>query len=108
MANLCYGLDLDKSYTATQARDALVTCFCLAHTEDAEFAEAKSDMSQLYCEELVRKAFADTAGDYDAPSKGSLFKALGYLAGFAANFRNKEIVQKHVQQITEIFNKLPN
>ncbi|MEI6378265.1 MAG: hypothetical protein WCO55_01270 [Candidatus Falkowbacteria bacterium] len=107
MANVIYGVDIDAPFTASQTREALVDCLCLAHTEDAELGADTSDTARSYCADLVEKAFEETGGDFQAPTKESILKALAYLAEFAKNFRNPEIVKSHVAQVMRIIDKLP-
>ena len=103
MTDGLYGVDPAGEVTPMMVRDAMVTCFYEAHCDDAGFSEK---MPVGYCEELVRKAFKDTGGDYEQPTKEAIMLALGGLAEFSSNFRTNDVIQKHYNQMLTLANRL--
>jgi hypothetical protein len=54
----------------------------------------------------VKKAFADSGGDFEKPSKKSIIECLEKLKEFAANFRNPSIIEKHYNEIMKLVSRL--
>jgi hypothetical protein len=106
MSNNNYGVNLDKPITPVVVRDAVVECFYGAHCKDSEIEMGDDETSHTYCESVVKKAFTDSGGDFENPTKESLQKALGQLAEFSKNFRNPEIIKQHFGEMMELMNKL--
>lgn len=102
---LIYGIDPNKSLTPLMVRDAIVECFAQAHCADAGL-DINKEEGRMYCRRTVQKAFKDTGGDFDNPTKESIQAALENLAEFARQFRDQETVQKHYGQIMELVEKL--
>lgn len=105
MANI-YGVDTDSEVTPGKVRDAITVCFNEAHCADAGIAESEMPVKKQYCEQIVKKAFADSGGDFENPTKESILAALEELKKFAANFRDQSIIQKHYQEIMKLMEKL--
>ena len=106
MAEKIYGIDLEEELTPLKVRDAIIQCFFEAHCADSDVVEAGQEASQEYCSTIVRKAFDDTGGDFDNPTKESILKVMGQLAEFAKNFRDPKIIEKHYSQIMSLVEKL--
>lgn len=107
-----YGVDPDKDpLTPIMVRDAMVECFYKAHCIDSDLLEdendASADINRSYCQQIVRKAFADGGGDFDRPTQESIMNAIGELKKFAANFRDPGIIKKHAGEIISLVEKLP-
>lgn len=98
-----YGLDLEKEITPILVRDAITRCFIEAHRDDSGIEDGESEE---YCIEIVKKAFKETGGDFNYPSKESLVEVIKNLANFSKSFRNQELISKHYNQILEVINKL--
>ena len=105
MSEKIYGVDPDQEITPLMVRDAIVKCFYKAHCADAQLAQEK-EMGQPYCQEIVKKAFADSGGDFEKPTKKSIMDSLEKLKEFAANFRNPSIIEKHYSEIMKLVNRL--
>jgi len=108
-----YGVDPEKDpLTPIMVRDAMVECFYKAHCADSDLLEdendASADINRSYCQQIVRKAFADGGADFDQPTKDGLVKAIGGLKKFAANFRDPQIIKKHAGEIMSLVEKLPD
>lgn len=100
-----YGVDPSKPVTPLMVRDAIVECFSQAHCADAELGDDKK-VSGEYCKKIVQKAFEDTGGDFNNPTKESIQAVLQNLAEFAKKFRDQEMIKKHQSQIMELVDKL--
>lgn len=101
-----YGIDLDKPVTPLMVRDALVECFSKMHYADAELETNDPAINKEYCRNLVKKAFTDSEGDFEKPTKQSIINVLGKLEDFSANFRNQSVVQKNVATMMQIVEKI--
>jgi len=106
MAKKIYGVDLDQKVAPLIARDAVIECFRQAHCVDSGIAADDENMNQIYISAVIKKAFLDSGGDFDNPTKESIKKAIENLAEFAKNFRDPEIVKKHYDQIMKIIEKI--
>ena len=100
-----YGIDTDKEITPLMVRDAIVECFYQAHCEASSLSEDEK-VNRAYCKENVKKAFNDSGGDFDKPSKESIMKAMEGLAEFAKGFRDQKVIEKHYNEIMQLVNKL--
>lgn len=78
-----YGVDTTQSVTAPMVRDAIIRCFCLAHADHAELDDTNPNFTEQYCATIVRKAFQETGGDFDHPTRQSLENTLPWLASFS-------------------------
>lgn len=102
---MVYGIDTNKNVTAESVRDAMVECFYEAHCMDSELnGEGSQDKS--YCETIVKKAFTETNGDFDNPTKESIIVSMGYLKDFSQNFRDPKIIEKHSADIMKLIEKI--
>lgn len=103
---IIYKVDTDKEVTPEMARDAIVECFYDAHCSQTEISNLEEDykLNKSYCEEIVRKAFLETKGDYDHPTKNSLLATLPWLAEFSKIFRDQETIKKHMTEVLQLIN----
>ncbi|MBU1074672.1 hypothetical protein KJ733_01035 [Patescibacteria group bacterium] len=107
-----WGVELDSDYNSTDVRDAMLKCFVKANGD----AIAKSGVMQLpedenekkkvieqMTESFVKKAFEETGGDYNSPTKQSIMAALEKLKQYAAGQNHsQEMIEKHASEITKI------
>lgn len=101
-----YGINLDRTLTPLMVRDVLVNCFFEAHCADAGFADKEKDTNRNYCGELVKRAFTDSGGNFDQPTKEDLIKVLDRLVDFSKSFRKPELIAKHFEEMKELVEKL--
>lgn len=106
MANLVYGVDIDGTITPLMVRDAIVECFWEAHCMDTGIDDSEKDANRAYCKSTVEKAFADTQGDFNNPTKESIINCTKSLATFSKSFRDPSIIEKHFEEIMVLVNKL--
>jgi hypothetical protein len=104
--NIIYGVDLNKPITPVMARDALVECFIEAHCADAGLGEGDSVVVEEYVKDVVKKAFEDSKGDFENPTKPSIINTMDKLKDFAANFRDQSIIQKHYSEMMKIVKEM--
>jgi hypothetical protein len=102
-----YGVSLDEPITPLIVRDAIVECFYQAHCADTGLGDDDPETVKKYCTDLVIKAFTETGGDFEVPTKDAIFKVLGQLAEFAKNFRDPTIIKKHYNDIMRLVELLP-
>jgi hypothetical protein len=103
--SLIYGIDVTKEITPKIAVEALTNCFFEAHCKQTDLAPElgeNSEVNKNYCVEIIKKAFFETGGDIENPTKDSVIKTLPWLAEFSKKFRDQEIIEKHMTQITKI------
>jgi hypothetical protein len=105
--NTIYGVNLDSPVTPLLVRDAIAECFYEAHCIDSGLENDDPASVKKYCTDLVAGAFTKTGGDFDNPTKDSIFKVLEQLAEFAKNFRDPTIIKKHYNQIMRLVEFLP-
>jgi hypothetical protein len=113
---IVYGVDDSKALTPADVRDALVTCFLRAHKEVVEdlLANSKDESNEQEFErlklinirQLIRIFFAKDGGDFDKPTKESLFKVIGRMKDFSASYRKPEIIEKHYNEIADLISKI--
>ncbi|MEI7620697.1 MAG: hypothetical protein WCJ57_03975 [Candidatus Falkowbacteria bacterium] len=101
-----YGVNLNAPVTPIMVRDAIVECFFKAHCADSGLGSDDPNSVKKYCAELVVGAFTKTGGDFDNPTKDSIFKVLGQLAEFAKNFRDPSIIKEHYNEIMKLVERL--
>jgi hypothetical protein len=106
MAKKIYGADPSQPLTPLMVRDAIIECFIEAHCVDKDVSVADKEASEEYCQKIVYKAFADSEGNFEDPSKDDLIGAMRNLAKFSKNFRDPSLVEKHYQEIMILVNKL--
>jgi len=100
-------LTRDKNQlTPKEVVEAIIKCFYQAHCKSEEFQQIDKKISQNYCHSVVKKAFSETNGDIENPSKQSIIKAMNYLKTFSSNFREQKIVEKHYQEIMTLVEKI--
>jgi hypothetical protein len=100
--SIIYGVNTEKEITAEMVRDALTDCFYEAHCAQSELGGADPSSTKLYCRQIVTKAFMETGGDIEHPTKSSLMATIPWLAEFSKSFRDQTTIQKHMQQIVEL------
>jgi hypothetical protein len=101
----CYGIDLSNGINSLQALEALNQCFFEAHKEDTGLTMNTLEETAVvknYCNFTVKKAFEETQGDYNNPTKESILRVVDYLAKFSATFRNPNIIEKHKNEILQV------
>ena len=113
--NIIYGVDITKKVTPVMVRDAIIMCFTEAHNDVLEslkdYSDFKSEeefkkikeMNILY---IIQSAFKETGGDFNNPTKDTLKAAIGWLAGYAKNFRKPEVIEKHYSEIMTLISLL--
>ena len=103
---IIYGVNTEEEVAPLKVRDAMVKCFAEAHCADAGISQKDKPANRTYCMEIVQKAFADSDGDFENPTKESIMASLEELKKFAANFRDPSIIQKHYSEIMQLVEKL--
>lgn len=103
---IIYGIDTGQPVTPIMVRDALVECFYQAHCQDTGFESLDETSNRSYCVSLVKKAFADSDGDFDHSDKEDLIRAVDKLIEFSKNFRDPSIVLSHAEEMRELLEKV--
>ena len=101
-----YGVDTNKEVTPEMVRDAIITCFCSAHSAQSEMQDTDKEMTKQYCTQIVMKAFNETKGDFTHPTKQSLLTTLPWLADFSKSFRDQAVIQTHMHEIQSLITLL--
>jgi len=105
--NCIYGVDLSAPVTPIMVRDAIVECFYEAHCIDTGLSDDDPAPVKKYCADMVVDAFAKTGGDFENPTKDSIFVVLNQLAEFSKNFRSPAVVKQHFNEIMKLVALLP-
>lgn len=101
-----YGIGEQQAVTALMVRDSIVQCFYEAHCADVGLDTADQDINRSYCRSIVEKAFLETGGQFDHPTKESLFAAMQWLATFSRNFRDPALIEQHIVEIQQLLDRL--
>lgn len=104
--SIIYGIDTDQMITPVMVRDALVECFYQAHCEDTGLDSSSETGNKSYCAALVKKAFDETKGSFEHPTKEDLGQVMEYLVEFSKNFRDPSIVLGHAKEMEELLKKV--
>lgn len=98
----------------TAIKNATIECFIDAHAKElkeldhyASNGDELKKLKEMNVELLVKKAFEETGGNFESPSKGDIVRAVDYLVGFAKNFRNQEVVMHNKDKIMKLIELLP-
>lgn len=102
----CFGVNLNEPVTPLIARDALVRCFTSAHMESLGLEEADEDSSREIMLMTIKKAFKDTGGHFDSPTKDEILGVSKYLREYSQNFRSPEVIEKHFKTMMSILEKI--
>jgi hypothetical protein len=96
-------------------RDAIIQCFYEAHCDVLELARDTfgqpprkkfEEMKKSHVKELVENIICNVGGDYNKPDKNCLINVLANLKKMASIYRRPEIINKHVNEINQLMNKL--
>lgn len=101
---IIYGVDIDKPVTEIIVRDAIVRCFGQAHCPYEEQGPERSE--EMYAKPIVEKAFADSGGDFEHPTKESIKNAIKSLMEFAGNFTDASVIKQHAEEIHQLLEKI--
>jgi hypothetical protein len=106
MAQKIYGVDPDQPITPLMVRDAIIECFTQAHCVYSSSTSTDKELNEQYCRGIVLKAFADSEGNFDSPTKDDIVGVMRNLASFSKNFRDPSLVEKHYQEIMVLVEKM--
>ena len=106
MGKVIYNVDLDGTVTPLRVRDAIVTCFWEAHCKDTGLLEEEREANKAYCKLTVERAFKETNGDFNNPTKESIINCMDSLANFSKSFRDPLLIKQHYGEIMELVGKL--
>lgn len=104
-----YGVDPDGKVSAEQVRDAIIECFFQAHCESTDLVTGEEESPQIskkYCKKIVKKAFNETCGDFDNPTKEDLEGVVEYLAEFSKDFRSLDKIEQNMKKINSLIKKV--
>jgi len=114
-SNIIYGVDVSKKVTPIMVRDAIIKCFYEAHNDVLELAKENfgnpskkrfEEMKKSHVKELISDIFEWIGGDFNNPTKISLFKVIEILRRFASIYRGEEIIKKHFTDILLLIERL--
>ena len=107
-----YGVDLSGKITPVQVREAIIKCFSQAQEELMEYMRKTTELEPKKIEKIlvdfnIEKAFAETGGDFNNPTKETLTQVINKLKEYAAGvFRDADIIEKHTVEIMQLIDKL--
>jgi len=100
---IIYGVDTTKIVTPTDVLRAIENCFVQAHSQQTNLGVGGDNLiDENYCQEIVKKAFRETEGDYENPTKESLIKVVDYLGNFSSSLREKEMIENNTKEINNL------
>ncbi|MEI7578472.1 MAG: hypothetical protein WCJ58_00355 [bacterium] len=86
--------------------EKLIACFVEAHCTALQFETNDLETSNDYCISVIKKAFEETGGNFDKPTKDSILAVTNWLANFSANFRRPEIIKKNYNKMMGYIDQL--
>jgi hypothetical protein len=110
-----YGVRLDSKITPMMIRDAIIRCFYEADSDvldnlfkisDFRSNEEEQEAKYRHVEIMIKKMFDEVDGNFENPSKECLINVIDKCAEYANLFRDKEIIEKHYNEIMILINKL--
>ena len=113
--NVIYGVDITKKVTPVLVRDAIIQCYYEAHCDVLELAkdafynppkEKFEEMKKSHVKELIENFICEAGGNFENPSKNCLIHVLNRLQNIAKTYRETEIINKHVNEINQLIDKL--
>lgn len=112
--NSIYGVNLKDDVNPLMVRDAILKCFFEAERDVIIKLFQKSDfetsdnieIGKKHVEIIIKKIFEDVDGDFDNPSKENLIDVVNKCKEYACLFRNKEIIEKHANEIMILIDRL--
>ena len=114
-SSIIYGVDFSDKVTPVMVRDAIVQCFYEAHRDVLELARENfgnppkkrfEEMKRSHVKDLISDVFEGTGGDFNNPTKRSLFKVIEVLRMFASIYRREEIIKMHFTDILLLIERL--
>jgi hypothetical protein len=117
MKEICdsiYGVSPEDVIDPIIVRDAMQKCFFNADKEVIKKLFHKSDfqsnkdieIGKKHVEIVIKKMFNDVNGDFDNPTKESLTDVVNKCKEYAGLFRDKEMIEKHANEIMTLINRL--
>jgi hypothetical protein len=113
--NIIYGVNLDKKITPLMVRDAIIECFYQAHSDVLDLAREyfKCDSKDSFktakkehVKDLIETIFSEIGGNYYKPKKKDLIHVIGKLRKIASVYREPDIIKKHVDEITQLIDRI--
>ena len=113
--NTIYGVDTNKKVTPIMVRDAMIQCYYEAHCDILELARDSfykppkkkfEEMKKSHVKELIETLICNVGGNFNNPSKDCLNQVLNNLKKIASTYRAPEIIDKHVNEIKHLIDKL--
>ena len=101
----------NENITPVVVRDKIIDCFYEAHGKLIEQRlsvsdESKEEFTKGSIISIFKDQFEKTGGDFDNPTKESLFYAIINLAEFSKNFRDIDMIVNHFISMLNLINKL--
>ncbi|MBD3299955.1 MAG: hypothetical protein GF347_01250 [Candidatus Moranbacteria bacterium] len=109
---LIHSVDTEKPFGPIEVRNAIVECFYQAHKEAVKQSFEAGDKKELdkmtkdNIKHLIKKAFQETSGDFEKPTKRSIIEVMDYLKEFSKSFRDDKTIEKNYNKIMILVNKL--
>ena len=113
--NIIYGVDISKEVTPVMVRDAIIDCFTKAHSDvleemkdytDIESKEKIEEMKRGTVKSFIESKFEEVGGDFNNPTKKTLIQIVMELAEYASKFRQPIVIDRHMDEIMRLINKL--
>ena len=106
MTNLLYGVDLDaEEITPLMVRDGMLECFYEAYCMNSKEQKTEEE-KRAHCREIVERAFEESGGNFEDPTKGSILNAMKKLMEFSRDFEHPVAVQCHASELLKLVGKL--
>jgi hypothetical protein len=101
MSNI-YGVDTESEVTPLMVREAIINCFSEAHCIQSGIQGSGREIAKQHCVGTIKRAFAETGGDFENPTRESLTGVVTWLADFSRMYRDQATIQKHRGEIMQL------
>lgn len=103
--------DFKRGNSAIEVRDTIINCFYEAHKDliakSVDLPQGKKvEFTRATVFNMVKDQFAKTGGDFDKPTKESLFFVIVGLAEIARSFRDMNLIIEHFISMLELIKKI--
>jgi hypothetical protein len=112
---IIYGVDISKKVTPVMVRDAIIQCFFEAHDSILDLAkdyfgdpdkDCFDKMKKSHVKEMIENIFEKIDEDFNNPTKKGLLQVIEHLKKIANIYRDQDVIEKHVQEIMQLINKI--
>jgi hypothetical protein len=109
MENKCS--EIEEPITSMAVRDAILHCFYEAHKDliknSVDMPEEQKELfSEVSIKNIIVERFQKVGGDFENPTKESLFYVIISLTDIAKSFRDINMIVNHFLEMLKLIDKI--